>query len=39
VITPGSTTATPSAVLISLILFMRANDSAMPPRKGTQPPT
>ncbi len=39
VITPGSTIATASAKLISLIRFMRASESAIPPRIGTQPPT
>ena len=39
VFTPAWTTATKSAALISLMRFMRASESAMPPRTGTQPPT
>ena len=39
VLTPGWTTATKSAALISRMRFMRSSESTMPPRTGTQPPT
>lgn len=37
--TPGWTTATPSAGLISRMRFMRSMARTMPPLMGTQPPT
>src|SRR5438093_4407678 len=37
--TPGSTTQTKSSGLISLMWFIRASESTMPPRAGTHPPT
>ncbi len=37
--TPGWATATKSRSLTSRMRFIRASDSATPPRTGTQPPT